>query len=223
MNNTDKKELMQLLRKAMQREELRPREVAKCLNLNPYYVTVMLNPDYWHSAGIAPFDRVRLWVDSRLKLTEFVIPEGEEIWKAKEKATGIIPTDSRTDVKRGTEEAKTGKNGKEESPRETQKSSPTTDKLPEFKEKPKNESSESTEILPKFNYDFLNDKNYMALKEREAEFVDLVSRLIQKLENSFKNSCKSPDRHALARKLVWTLKLTWLLTGRKFRFSNSFI
>lgn len=70
---------------AMQREELHTREAAKYLNLNPCYLSMAQNSKSWDSMGNAPWVRLQEWWDTRDLLSKFQIPEGEEIWKPKEK------------------------------------------------------------------------------------------------------------------------------------------
>lgn len=109
MNAINKKELSTLLSQAISREEIRTGDAARFLNLNPCYITMMQNEKHWDSAGKAPWDRLILWKEQRCKISEFKIPEGEEIWipkkqmiikdnqvpKFKEKPTKTINQDNK--------------------------------------------------------------------------------------------------------------------------------
>jgi hypothetical protein len=85
MDNIRKRVLMDSLKEAMSKEDLNTRAAARCLNLNPCYLSMAQNPNSWDAMGKAPWERIELWADTRDKLSSFVIPEGEEIWKPKEK------------------------------------------------------------------------------------------------------------------------------------------
>jgi hypothetical protein len=86
MSIIDKKSISGALKEAMAREDLNTRAVAKALNLNPCYISMCQNPNSWDSMGKAPWVRLEEWAVTRDKISEFKIPEGEEIWKPKEKA-----------------------------------------------------------------------------------------------------------------------------------------
>lgn len=77
----DYKTLSGHLQEAMLRENLTNREVAGFLNLAPCYISMILRPELWQSASKAAWDRIKEWSDARVKISEFKIPEGEEIWK----------------------------------------------------------------------------------------------------------------------------------------------
>lgn len=67
-------------RSCVEREELPTREVAKHLNIAPYYVSMALNPKSWDSMSRAAKERIIEWSMSRGKIQDFIIPEGEPIW-----------------------------------------------------------------------------------------------------------------------------------------------
>ena len=81
------------LEEAIQREGLSKRDAAKALNLNPIYITMALIEKYWDSMSKGAWAGLANWHDSRCKITEYQIPEGEEIWekvqKKEQKPTGI--------------------------------------------------------------------------------------------------------------------------------------
>jgi hypothetical protein len=86
MELNDKKIMAEHLRDAMNREDLSTREAARCLNLAPYYLSMSQNENSWAAMGRSPWERIEQWHNTREKLTSFRIPEGEEIWKPKEKS-----------------------------------------------------------------------------------------------------------------------------------------
>jgi len=86
MNNEKFKIQTDMLKEAMAREELSIRETARYLNLNPCYISMSGNPKSWDAMSQASKKRIEEWADERCKISEFRIPEGEEIWKPKEKA-----------------------------------------------------------------------------------------------------------------------------------------
>lgn len=80
MTEQDKKELSCLLIEAMDREDLHTGQAARFLNLNPMYVSMARSEKSWKAIGAAPWVRIEEWARTRQKLSEFKIPEGEEIW-----------------------------------------------------------------------------------------------------------------------------------------------
>jgi hypothetical protein len=86
MANVDKKSISEALREAMNKEELHTRQAARFLNLNPAYISMSLNPNSWNAMSKMAWFRLEDWFNRREPLSSFSIPEGEEIWKPKEKA-----------------------------------------------------------------------------------------------------------------------------------------
>lgn len=68
------------LRQCKEREELETRDVAKYLNLAPYYISMALNPKSWDSMSRTAKERVIQFSLSRERIQDFKIPEGEVIW-----------------------------------------------------------------------------------------------------------------------------------------------
>ncbi len=79
MTTDEKKELADALIEAMNREELHTGEAARALNVKACYVSMIKNPDLWGSIPAKAWDRVEEWMQTRGKIREFLIPEGEEI------------------------------------------------------------------------------------------------------------------------------------------------
>lgn len=90
MTPQDKKEISEALIEAMNKENLHTRGVAEKLNLNPSYISMAKNPNYWDSMGKLAWERLEKWLDSRLKISEFQIPEGEELWKPNKKTKNAM-------------------------------------------------------------------------------------------------------------------------------------
>jgi hypothetical protein len=91
MPNIDKKAISEALVQAMNKEELHTRQCASYLNLNPCYISMAQNPKSWDSMGKAAWIRLRDWFDTNEPIHRFQIPDGEEIWKPKEKTTEVKP------------------------------------------------------------------------------------------------------------------------------------
>lgn len=69
----------------MNREELNTRATAGFLNLNPIYISMVQNKANWDSISRSAWERIIEWHNTREKISDFKIPEGEEIWKPKVK------------------------------------------------------------------------------------------------------------------------------------------
>jgi hypothetical protein len=82
----DKKAISEALKEAINKKDLNTRAAAKALNLNPIYISMAQNPKSWDAMGKTPWIRLEEWLNTRGPLALFNIPEGEEIWKPKEKA-----------------------------------------------------------------------------------------------------------------------------------------
>jgi hypothetical protein len=91
MTTNDKEHIMNELRAAMNREELHTRQVAKCLNLMPAYISMALNPKSWDSMSKAAWSRLEEWYLSRDKITNFQLPVGEALYVVKEKTYKTTP------------------------------------------------------------------------------------------------------------------------------------
>jgi hypothetical protein len=85
MSTINKQQISDALKEAMNHEDLHTRAVAQKLNLNPCYISMCQNPNSWDSMGKTAWLRLEEWANTRGQISEFVIPDGEEIWKAKEK------------------------------------------------------------------------------------------------------------------------------------------
>jgi hypothetical protein len=99
MNPASRQMIMEALREAMSKEELHTRGAAQALNLNPCYVSMALNPKSWDSMGKAPWIRLTNWYNTREPLGSFQIPDGEEIWKPKERDPAARITEPETPKK----------------------------------------------------------------------------------------------------------------------------
>lgn len=85
MNTKDREAIVDALKDAILREELPNREVARLLNFHPCYISMANNPNTWDQIGRHVWERLEEWYLNREKLSEFKIPEGEEIWQPKPK------------------------------------------------------------------------------------------------------------------------------------------
>lgn len=85
MNTINKQAISDALREAILRANLSSGQTARILNLNPCYISMAQNKKCWNSMGKASWLRLEEWINTREPLSGFVIPEGEIIWKPKEK------------------------------------------------------------------------------------------------------------------------------------------
>jgi regulator of replication initiation timing len=85
MSTINRKEISEALVEALNKENIHTREAARLLNLNPVYVSMAKNPNSWDHLGITAWTRLEDWLFTRGPLSEYKIPEGEEIYKPKER------------------------------------------------------------------------------------------------------------------------------------------
>ena len=96
MELNDRKMIAQHLREAINREDLSTREAARFLNIAPYYISMGVNEKLWDSMSKSARERIETWHQSREKISAFLIPEGEEICKEKEKKVAEKPAEEAT-------------------------------------------------------------------------------------------------------------------------------
>ena len=89
MTTNDRKEIVSALKEHIDREELHTSEVGKCLNINPMYISLAKNEKHWDGLSKTAWDRLSEWFLTRGTIKDFQIPEGEEIYKPKEKVRTI--------------------------------------------------------------------------------------------------------------------------------------
>jgi len=82
----EKRQIVASLIEHMEREELHTGQAAQCLNMNPIYVSMAKSEKSWDSMGKKPWERLAEWFATRANIKDFVIPEGEEIFKKPERA-----------------------------------------------------------------------------------------------------------------------------------------
>lgn len=83
MDLTVKKAIQKHLLEAIEREELHTRKAAEYLNLNPIYISLAKNEKSWDAMSIKSWERLLEWHESRCPLSQFPIPEGEELFVPK--------------------------------------------------------------------------------------------------------------------------------------------
>lgn len=74
------------LRKAIELEKLATTHAASCLGLNPCYLSMALNEKSWIKMPAYAWDRLICWCNSGLTLKSFKIPDGVQVYQAKDKA-----------------------------------------------------------------------------------------------------------------------------------------
>lgn len=85
MTTQDKKELSEALVEALAKEDLHTGEAAGLLNLNPAYISMIKNEKLWDAVPAKGWSRTMEWFNARCAIRDFVIPEGEEIFKRPKK------------------------------------------------------------------------------------------------------------------------------------------
>lgn len=89
MEQINRKELSAKLKKAMSEEHLWSKDVAQLLNFNPLYISMMLNAKYFDKTSSFAWERLNEWAQQGCSLSDYKFPEGEEVWKEKEKASNV--------------------------------------------------------------------------------------------------------------------------------------
>ena len=85
MSTIDRVGIKEKLIAAIDREMLPNREVARILNIHPCYISMVKNEKLWDSITSNVWNRFNEWLLTRDTINNFQIPEGEEIYKVKEK------------------------------------------------------------------------------------------------------------------------------------------
>jgi hypothetical protein len=85
MSTIDKVGIKEKLMAAIDRESLPNREAARLLNIHPCYISMIKNEKSWDGITTKVWERFNEWFQTRDLLVNFQIPEGEEIYKQKEK------------------------------------------------------------------------------------------------------------------------------------------
>jgi hypothetical protein len=192
MKPTNRKEISEALKEAMNKEDLHTRDAAKYLNINPCYISMAQNPNSWDSMGKASWIRLEEWFNTNSRITLFEIPSGEEIWVPREKP---VKTDGSDMAKR------------------------TEIKIPKFAEK-QTKQSNKTDKPPKFNYDFLKGKDLLDTKEKEAELMDFIGLIIEKRLKEFQTTATLEatidPTHV---KVALDIEINLVLNGQKVRLN----
>lgn len=81
LSQNEKQQISEHLIEAMNREELHTRKAAEYLNLNPCYISMAKRVSSFNAMSAAAWERLADWHQSRDKISAFVIPEGEELYK----------------------------------------------------------------------------------------------------------------------------------------------
>lgn len=89
MGTLNKEQISDALIEAMNKEDLHTRAAAGHLNLNPCYISMAQNPKSWDSMSNPAWVRLEEWYGTRGPIALFEIPDGEEIWKPKERYNGV--------------------------------------------------------------------------------------------------------------------------------------
>jgi hypothetical protein len=86
MSTIDRVGIKEKLVASIDREGLPNREAARLLNIHPCYISMIKNEKSWDSIPPKIWTRFNEWFEGREMLKSFQIPDGEEIYKLKEKA-----------------------------------------------------------------------------------------------------------------------------------------
>jgi hypothetical protein len=89
MENINKSEVSAALKKALAEEHLWSRDAAKLLNMNPIYISFMLNPKSFDKCGSTAWARAYEWFLTKEPLASFKFPSEEAVWQAKKQEPNI--------------------------------------------------------------------------------------------------------------------------------------
>lgn len=78
MENEQKKQLSDKLKKALLDEHLWAKDAAGYLNLNPTYISMMLNPKFFDKCGATAWKRIEEWANTGDKISNFILPANEK-------------------------------------------------------------------------------------------------------------------------------------------------
>lgn len=89
MTDQRKKEIADHFMEAMNREDLHTSQAGRFLNLNQCYLSMIKNSKHWSGMSRGAWDRFEEWHETRDKISAFVIPEGEPIFKKSERKPSL--------------------------------------------------------------------------------------------------------------------------------------
>lgn len=89
MENINKSQLSAALKNALKDEHLWSRDAAGYLNINPIYVSFMLNPNSFDKCGSTAWKRLNEWFLTKEPLSSFKFPEGEPVWQPKKEEPNV--------------------------------------------------------------------------------------------------------------------------------------
>lgn len=177
MENINKAQLSAALKKALSSEHLWSRDAAKFLNLNPVYISMMLNPKTFDKCGATAWTRLNEWFLTNEPLSDFRIPDGEEIWQPKKQEPNIEGKGVET-LPAGKKEKKEKK--KKESLEKSKSEQPKqTNHIPDIEKMPEQSSDPRTCYNTKcFCWDIASNrcvKGCIKCDKRQLEQPDLLS------------------------------------------------
>ena len=79
MELTEKKQLSAALKQALTEEHLWTKDAGLFLNINPAYISMMLNPKLFDKAAISAWHRIKEWSTTKGKISDFKLPDGEKV------------------------------------------------------------------------------------------------------------------------------------------------
>lgn len=78
MDKTARKQIAKAFTDAMEYEGLNRRQAAACINIEAKFITFLTKESYYSNFPSKYWARLEMWFDQRCRLTDFIIPEGEE-------------------------------------------------------------------------------------------------------------------------------------------------
>jgi hypothetical protein len=81
----ERKQISAALIEHLEREELHSGQAAAFLNLNPCYISMAKSEKSWGAMSNTAWARLEEWFNTRENIKDFVIPEGEEIFRKLER------------------------------------------------------------------------------------------------------------------------------------------
>lgn len=77
MNDIAKKSIQDKIQKALEVENIRPSVLAKTLDINPSYVSMMLNEKFWPKCTSKAWEAALAWINSGQKISEYALKHGK--------------------------------------------------------------------------------------------------------------------------------------------------
>ena len=190
MTDQRKKEIADHFMEAMNREDLHTSQAGRFLNLNPCYLSMIKNSKHWSGMSRGAWDRFEEWHETRDKISAFVIPEGEPIFKKSERKPQI-PEEGEAPSNYPTGSAAAAKVTKKEGRKKKEKlSESSTDIIQALDIKVAELTLKYTLILREFN---ILEEKYQADIDKLKAAMDIMADKTLTLSDKLENQSTTPS------------------------------